>query len=213
MNNINAISHKLAISLLSKLQRDMELASGRGISVYITSAVRGEGKTFVAETLVRYIAALSGYQILLVDANLEDPKLHKYFHVDRENGLSNGIRGGNWEQIQFKKTEIENLTILTAGSDRHAGLVFPQQQVKQFLDFVTKRFDLVFFDGASLSTTGANSLVYLSNGILLVLDSQSTKREVLYDALSDLLSDADKIIGVVLNKKLHYIPRIIYRYL
>ena len=214
MNNAKAISHKLAMSLLSKLQkRQKDLSARRGMSIYITSAARGEGKTFVAEALARNIAGLSGNRVLLVDSNMESPRLHRRFGLNLGNGLSDGILHDKWDDTQVRQTDIPEMQVVTVGSRPSAGLLFRYKRVARFLDIVTKQYDLIFLDGSSLAETGANSLAYLADGIIVVIDGLRTKREVIRNALSEVKVEPAHFLGVVLNKKPYYIPGLIYRFL
>jgi polysaccharide biosynthesis transport protein len=83
----------------------------------VTSAVLGEGKTTVAVNLAR-AAALSGEQVVLVEADLRRPSFHEHFPIEQGvGGLTNAVIGGGSarEFIQYDVLGIPNLGVLPSG--------------------------------------------------------------------------------------------------
>jgi capsular exopolysaccharide synthesis family protein len=204
------IFQKTTIRLLSRLEKITE-TSAKSKVMYVTSAGDGEGKSFVAASIAAHAAAMTDNRVLLIDGNMENPSLHQYFDVPPIPGFSDALRSSDWQNISCLETSIENLFVLPAGSQRRAGLLFKQHVVGEFLEAVKSRFDLVIFDSASIIRSGANSVVNLADGIVVVIDASSTRKQVLSYALSELAVDDEKIIGAVLNKKIRYIPGFIYK--
>ncbi len=85
-------------------------------TIMITSAANSEGKTFVAANLAIGIAQHFQVHALLVECDLRNPQLAKWFELRNGNGLSDYLVGdGNISDL-LMKTEIEKLSILPGGS-------------------------------------------------------------------------------------------------
>jgi Mrp family chromosome partitioning ATPase len=81
-------------------------------SVMVTSAVPGEGKSFVAANLAVSVARHVNWNVLLIDGDLRRPSIHKQFGFQNVSGLSNYLANGTDLEPLLLKTGIENLTIL-----------------------------------------------------------------------------------------------------
>ena len=202
---------KILLRLLSRLDKVAAKQPGRGQVIYVTSASDGEGKTFMATALAKQATVVSAGRILLIDASIEAPKLHEYFSSNNDVGLSEILSGQDWDDKLCQETKIPNLYILPVGRKHRSGLLFMQDVVSEFLNQVRNHFDLIIIDAASITSSGANSMGGLVDGILLVIDTTSTRREVFEHAIRELKEDQGKIVGAVLNKKKHYIPSSLYR--
>ena len=83
--------------------------------VLVSSATHGEGKSTLSIQLAKRLAR-TGARTLLVDFDLRKPTLHRVFDLPRGPGLSDFLRGDGEFAALVNSTEIENLSILTAGS-------------------------------------------------------------------------------------------------
>jgi capsular exopolysaccharide synthesis family protein len=84
-------------------------------SVMVTSAVPGEGKSFVAANLAVSVARHVNWNVLLLDCDLRRPSIHKQFGFKNVTGLSDYLANGTPLESLLLRTGIENLTILPAG--------------------------------------------------------------------------------------------------
>lgn len=207
---VSTVLQKVTIRLLSRLQKMTESIDSSKV-VYITSAGDGDGKSFIASSIASHAASITDYRVLLVDGNMETPSLHEYFDTPAAQGLSDVLTSKNWSDIPYVETSVDRLFILPAGGLRRSGLLFKQHVMSEFLEVVKANFDLVIFDSACILRSGANSVVSLADGIVIVIDASSTRKQVLSYALSELAVDEKKIIGAVLNKKIRYTPEFIYK--
>jgi len=84
-------------------------------TIMVTSAMSGEGKSFVAANLAIGIAHNFHSQALMVDCDLRNPTLGNWFNLENSKGLSDYLTGdGNISEL-IMKTEVEKLTILPGG--------------------------------------------------------------------------------------------------
>jgi Mrp family chromosome partitioning ATPase len=105
---------------------------------------------------------------------------------------------------------LPNLVVMTAGTQCRDAPLSKAAPLARFLDGLPEDFGLVVIDGPSIMA-GARSLFGPSNGVVVVVDSSRTRREVVQANLAGLNSEKAKVLGVVLNRQPRYIPRFFYR--
>jgi polysaccharide biosynthesis transport protein len=99
-------------SLRTALQFSTETGAPR--SLVVTSSRPGEGKSTVALALARNFADI-GLKVLLVDADLRDPSLHRELGLANDRGLTNYLAGTAMPPELFQPTAMESLTFLPTG--------------------------------------------------------------------------------------------------
>jgi len=180
-------------------------AVGSPSKLLITSPGPLEGGSTVAVGLATAWAE-TGQKVVLVDAHLRRPKLHEWFGLSNDIGLSTLLkqkspgRGGKGEKQILARTEGANLTVLVSGpsdSQNSAYLVSPQLQ--DVLDDLAKRADVVIVDGPPvLSTPDAAILASKVDGILLVFKARKTRLKAAIEAVRILTRAGGNILGAVL---------------
>lgn len=210
MGQLQLVIQKLCIRLTKTLP---PREGGGGRSILVTSAHRREGRTFVASGLAVQLAKLGSGNVLLVDGDFEHPELARKFRLPESATFSQSLRDDRLEEEAIYRSPGTNLAILAAGKGSDPALLFHQQRVQSFLDRARRCFDWIIFDSAAIAYSGGNSLTRLVDGIVLVVDSRQTRRQVVQDALTNIEIDRDKVLGVVLNKRKYEIPSFLYRWM
>jgi capsular exopolysaccharide synthesis family protein len=166
-------------------------------AVGITSATSGEGKTFCALYLAQSFAN-AGRKTLLVDADLYQPNLERYFKVVTQPGLSDYLKNGNDQIIQ--NTDIENLDIVTSGSPTmNPSDLLNQEHLNTLLSQWRKQYDMVIFDTPPVGLIP--DYFAFSNHIdytLLVVRHQFSEKEDL-KRLNKLIKENFIQAGIVYN--------------
>ena len=172
-------------------------------SIAITSASGDEGKTTTAINLGISIAKEIEYTVLLVDANLRSPELHKYFGITPEHGLSDYLKNdADLADLLVRPGDIDHFVILPGGSpimDSTEMLGSPKMcaLVEELKERYPKR--IVIFDlPPVLNTADTLSFVPCIDCALVVVEDDATKDAELKQTI-ELLS-VTNIIGTVLNK-------------
>lgn len=168
-------------------------------SFVITSSIEDEGKTTTAINLAITFAQLE-QRVLLVDGDLRKPKVHSAFGIDNSIGLSSYLTRDVIQDV-IKSSEIPNLSLIVAGPlPPNPSELLSSQRMKDFIDMVTDKFDVVIFDAAPLiHVTDTTILSALVNGTILVIRSGRTTFDVAKRG-TKLLRDANsRILGAVLN--------------
>jgi protein-tyrosine kinase len=167
----------------------------------VTSAIQGEGKSFVATNLAIGFAQDFHLHALLVDCDLRNPSLAQRFGVQHKRGIADYLVGHEDISAYFIKTKLDKLSLLTCGSiqGNPAELMGSHKMtslVKELKSRYSDRF-IIFDTTPLLITSEAEILTKLVDGIIVVVRAGKTPRETVEQALS--LLGKDKILGVVLN--------------
>ncbi|MEZ5353290.1 MAG: polysaccharide biosynthesis tyrosine autokinase [Bryobacteraceae bacterium] len=173
--------------------------------ILVTSVDRGEGKSTTVSNLGIALAEIN-QRVLLLDADLRKPHLHKIFNLPNAWGLSNLLR----ERISLKDspiealvkpTDIENLYLLPSGPGTVsiANLLY-SNRMADLLERLRSEFDTVIIDTPPmLYLSDARVLGRLAEGAILVLRAGKTTRDAAMLAKQRLVDDGIHILGTVLN--------------
>ena len=167
----------------------------------ITSAGMGEGKTVVASNLATTLA-LSNQRVLLIDADLRRPRLHRVFELPQEPGLSNLLVGEVVASQVVQKTNIPGLLVLTSGTvPPNPSELLESKRFKDFLSQLSQHFDWVLIDSPPvLPVTDAMVLSQIVAGVVLVVSADATPLQAARTAVDQLDVARARILGAVLNR-------------
>jgi protein-tyrosine kinase len=170
-------------------------------AIMVTSAISGEGKTFVATHLAAGIARDFHTQALLVDCDLRNPALSEWFHLPKTKGLSDYLAGDGVPCEYVFKTGLEKLSVLPAGTIRENPTeLIGSKKMGAFLQELKSQQSnrYIILDATPiLATTEPEVLARLVDGIVLVVRAGSIPRETIQHAIRSI--GKEKIVGVVLN--------------
>ena len=170
-------------------------------SVMVTSAVPGEGKSFVAANLAVSVARHVNWNVLLIDCDLRRPSIHQRFGYQNVKGLSDYLTSGTTLSHLLLRTDMKNLTILPAGkTPENPSELLSSDRMAALLTEVAKRYNdrLIIIDSPPPKLAAeSGALARYVDGILLVVKYASTPRDVVTDLVAKL--GKDKIIGAVIN--------------
>ena len=172
----------------------------------------GDGASTTAVNFASAMAGDCGLKVLLVDANLRTPSLHEAFKIDQAPGLKQLVRNGDDLSSPGVKVGPGNLYVLPCGgaSSRPEG-VLESPRFKDFLEIAKERFDYVIVDAPPiLAYPDSRTISTGVDGVVLVLKSGGTRKQVAVRAKQALEEAGAKIIGTVLNRRKFYIPHWVY---
>jgi non-specific protein-tyrosine kinase len=164
-----------------------------------------EGRSTVAVGLATAWAE-NGQKIVLVDAHLRRPKLHEWFGLSNDIGLSTLLERksrkspGKRKKEMLARTERANLTVLVSGpSDSEDSSPLTSPQLQDVLDDLATRAEVVIVDGPPvLSTPDAAILASKVDGILLVFNADKTRLKAALEAVRILTRAGGNILGATL---------------
>jgi len=147
----------------------------------VHSYMPGEGKTFVAVNL-SIILAMSDKRVLLVDADLRKPRLHKIVGIENEEGLSNYLGGYTSVQSIIKTTSFKNLDMVPSGATYYnSAELLNSGKIKSFIDEVRQLYDFVIIDNSPYGIVYDPLLVGANTDFnLVLLRLNHSKKEEIY---------------------------------
>ena len=169
-------------------------------TILVTSSQPGEGKTTTAVNTAISLAQL-GASVLLIDADLRRPAVHKTFKLPHTRGLSNYLSGSHKLEDLIIKLSIPNLSVLTCGPipPNPAELV-SSDRMKEMLRLMCEKYDHIIVDSPPLiNVTDPVILSTMVDGSILVVQSGRSTRDMIRRSRQELTGVGAKIFGVVLN--------------
>lgn len=170
-------------------------------SILFTSSTRQEGKTATA-TNTAIIFAQMGVRTVLIDADLRRPRCHKLLDIPNHAGLTELLTGLRDMKAVLQETATENLYFISAGSlpPNPAELV-GSGKMKEILTLLQDEFDCILVDSPPvMPVTDAVLLSTVVDGVVMVVNSPETAKELAREVRTRLMNVQAKILGVVLNK-------------
>lgn len=168
--------------------------------VVISSATSGEGKSTTCINLAKTFAEI-GVKVLILDADLRAPRVHKYMCIENEKGLSNILAGFDKLDDCIYHTEQENLDCLTSGAiPPNPVELISSDAMTELFEELEKRYDYVFIDTPPLNiVTEGLLLSKICNGIIIVTRQKYTMYKMIERAINSLKFANAKILGFILN--------------
>jgi chain length determinant protein tyrosine kinase EpsG len=167
----------------------------------ITSAERGEGRSWLAANLATMFAQL-GERTLLIDADMRHPRQHRIFNIDNSVGLSALLTGRAGREIARRIHPQLRLFVLPAGiipPNPQELLARPVFDV--ILDHFASQFSLVILDTpATWETADAQILAANAGNALMVARRNQTRQSKLLAAMEMLTDTGVNVIGSVINE-------------
>jgi capsular exopolysaccharide synthesis family protein len=186
--------------LRTNLQSSWE--DGRSGTVLVTSADISEGKSTTVSFVGAALAA-SGLNVILIDADLRRPQLHKFFDIEQSRGLVQLISDteGRLESY-IQETSVENLSLLTAGSRAsNPSALFGSERFLQVLEEAKGAADVVLLDSPPvLYSSDALVIAGEVDRVLLVIGAGMLRGDTISRARQALGMVRVKQVDAVLNR-------------
>ncbi len=166
----------------------------------VTSCTPGEGKSVTNADLAIAFAA-GNKRVLLVDADLRKPRVHKNFPIERSPGVAEVLMDGiDWRSC-VQDSEIENLDILSAGVHRgKPGDLMAQHDFGSFVEDLKASYDVIVFDlPPALVVADVENLAHKLDALLLLYRSDGVAREAVRAAAARMRQTGCNLVGTVLN--------------
>ncbi len=169
-------------------------------TILFTSSQPAEGKTTTSVNTAISLAQ-TGSAVLIIDADLRRPRVHKIFNLKNTAGLSNYLTGEE-DLASLIQVAMPNLYVLPVGPlPPNPAELLGSVRMKQVIETLAANFDYVIVDSPPVSSF-ADSLILSSmvEGVIIVVKGGSTPRELAQRAKAHLQSVGARILGVVVNQ-------------
>jgi succinoglycan biosynthesis transport protein ExoP len=169
--------------------------------IMVTSALPQEGKTTTSMNTA-LVLAQKGIRVLLIDADLRRPSIHKILGMGPRSGLSNVLTGSaTLQQTITRSSILPNLSILPAGTPPpNPAELLASTNMRDVLEELRGQYDHIVVDTPpTLSLTDAVVLSPRADAIVLVIRSGQTTKQALRRSRDILTQVNAKVSGVLLN--------------
>jgi len=181
-------------------------------AVLFSAVDQGDGSSRICARVGEALAGQTPGSVCIVDANLRSPTLHEQFALENGIGLKEAVMQFGPVRRFAQRYCGTNLWLVTCGSqspDPHT--ILASDRLGSRIRELCAEFDHVLIDSPPLSLyADAFVLGQLTDGIILVVEANSTRREVAQKAKENLEAASLRILGSVLNNRTFPIPETIY---
>ncbi len=169
-------------------------------SLLIAAPTAGVGKTFIAANLAALLAA-ANKRVLLIDADLRRPRLHRYFDVPSGAGLADVLTGRAKVTDVTQREVLPNLDLLLAGrTTRNPADLLASPSLPRLVEGLEKRYDCVVIDSAPvLAVSDALNFAQCGLRTFLVARSEHTTTRELREAERRIDAVGGQVHGVLFN--------------
>jgi capsular exopolysaccharide synthesis family protein len=171
----------------------------------ISSANPSEGKTTVSTNLSIALSEIS-QRVLLIDADMRRPRLHRVFNMENDKGLSELLRKKHSIESSevlkaVRETSIPGLHVLTSGPwAANASTLLYSARLPEIVDITRQNFDTVIIDSPPmLHMADARLLAKQCDSVLMVLRAGKTTRAAAVMAIQKFVADGSTVLGTILT--------------
>jgi len=197
--------HSLTSEAVRNLRTMVDFAevSQKNKSFMVTSAIQGEGKSYIGVNLAAAIAQ-AGEKVLIVDGDLRRSTLHRVFRVSNAAGLSGFLSAGrSVEDLSrlIQPTDVENLSLLTCGPrPPNPAELLNTPRLSAFLSWAGAQYDRVIIDCPPIFPI-SDALLWgkYINSAVFVSKFGKTRVPLIKTAVKQLNSSGIKVLGLVIN--------------
>ncbi len=165
----------------------------------VTSPTANNGKTINSINLAVSFAQM-GKRTLLIDADMRNPTIHRMFSISVKNGLSE-ILAGLTDNISVSKTDVENLSVLTAGKiPPNPAELLSSARMDKLLEFVKEHYDCVFIDTPPINlVTDSTIFAQKVTGYIVIVKTDTTNTHDVKTTVTNIEQIDGNILGFILN--------------
>jgi capsular exopolysaccharide synthesis family protein len=169
--------------------------------ISIASPSMGEGKTTTTANLAVALAS-GGKRVIAVSCDLRKPRLHRFFEVSNERGVTNILLDGlTVPQVAQRVSGLDTLRVIASGPIPHnPAELLGSEEMEQLLKDLRNYADFVLIDTAPvLVVSDAVTLASKTDGVVIVVDGTKTLRGAVQATREQLELVGANIVGAVMN--------------
>jgi len=182
-------------------------------TIVFTGTAHGVGCTTTAAGFANTMAQYCRLNVLLIDVNIRFPRLHEVFNIEHNQGLTDLLTNGEEKISVFKKMGHGNLYLIPC--DKKASVpqaTFESTRFARILKLMREKFDYVILNAPPVNSYAETKVIVKKvDGVMLIIESGKTRKQVAIKAKQELENAGAKVLGVIVNRRKHYIPEWIYK--
>ncbi len=173
-------------------------------TVMFTSSSEQEGKSTIASNLAT-VQAQSGKNVVIVDADMRQPKIHIQFSKPNRIGLSDVVTGKlTIDDVVKPYEKVDGLSIITCGTiPPNPAELLGSARMTKLIQELEAKFDFVVFDAPPMIVSDPQILSTKVDGVIIVVIPGQTRALAVVRPVEELRRIGSRVLGVVANK----IPR------
>lgn len=169
-------------------------------TLLITSSTLSEGKTTIATNLAVVMSQL-GRRVILIDADLRRPRVHRALGISNVMGLSDVLRNHATIKDVAQPWGNSNLVVITSGSlPPNPAEVLSSNRMQEVLEELKTLADMVIIDSPPSLLADSSVLSARADGVLLVIQANKTQLNAAMTMIEQLKRVGARVVGVALNR-------------
>lgn len=170
-------------------------------SIAVVSARNNEGRSEIASNLAASLA-LGSHEVVVIDANLRRPTLHKVMNSSEGPGLTDVLLGYKSIRDVLQETDVEGLKLITAGSEAGSSTeLLASEAFTTLLDDLKEQFHFIIVDtSAALASADAQVAADACDASVMVIKVGITQKSTIRFCMDLLKRTRTNVLGVIYNR-------------
>jgi capsular exopolysaccharide synthesis family protein len=167
----------------------------------VAAATSGDGTSVTAANLAFALAEEQGRRVVLVDANLRSPAVHRLLGVDNQRGLADYLAGGTMVEMAVQRSPLPNLWAMCSGRTApNPAELLGSKRLEDLVSRLRRDYDYVVVDAAPVDAgPDAAAVCPRGDGTLLVVRLERTTSDAARTAVGVLRKAGAKVVGTIVT--------------
>lgn len=181
--------------------------------IQFIGASEGEGTSTVVREFARVSSMIIGKPVLLLDADKRSGSPSLFPGNTPENGVEDEWESEEKLEQAIAKIEDSNTSLSLISQDTYPyPKYFYSPKISVFWDKLKERFDLILIDSPPMSASPDGiAIARRVDGVVLVLEAEKTRGPVAENLKERIQKNGGNLLGIIFNKRRHYIPEFLYK--
>ena len=167
--------------------------------ILVTSVGPQEGKSYFSSNFAWSLAS-SGKKVILADADLRRPNIHRLFNISNTKGLSDIIKGSVSTTEAIHRIDELPMGVITTGSPvTNISGILGSKKMDALLDELRAKAEIILLDGTPIPVTDSKLMATKADMVFLVVRYGQTRKSVARDILKQLSQINAKVVGAIFN--------------